>query len=59
MDLMLQLLANGVSNGSQYALLGIGFGLIFGTTGIVHFAYGPIGDGFCRCTRCPSLPGAL
>lgn len=42
MDLILQLLANGVSNGSQYALLGIGFGLIFGTTGIVHFAYGPI-----------------
>jgi branched-chain amino acid transport system permease protein len=42
MDLMLQLLANGVSNGSQYALLGIGFGLIFGTTGIVHFAYGPV-----------------
>jgi branched-chain amino acid transport system permease protein len=42
MDLILQLLANGVSNGSQYALLGIGFGLIFGTTGIVHFAYGPV-----------------
>jgi branched-chain amino acid transport system permease protein len=42
MDLALQLLANGLINGSQYALLGIGFGLIFGTTGIVHFAYGPI-----------------
>lgn len=42
MDLLLQLLVNGISNGSQYALLGIGFGLIFGTTGIVHFAYGPI-----------------
>jgi branched-chain amino acid transport system permease protein len=42
MDLALQLLANGISNGSQYALLGIGFGLIFGTTGIIHFAYGPL-----------------
>jgi branched-chain amino acid transport system permease protein len=42
MDLFLQLLANGLSNGSHYALLGIGFGMIFGTTGIVHFAYGPI-----------------
>lgn len=42
MDLALQLLANGISNGSQYALLGIGFGLIYGTTGIIHFAYGPL-----------------
>lgn len=42
MELILQLLMNGLINGSQYALLGIGFGLIFGTTGIVHFAYGPI-----------------
>lgn len=42
MDLFLQLLVNGVVNGSHYALLGLGFGLIFGTTNIVHFAYGPI-----------------
>jgi len=42
MDLFLQLLVNGVVNGSHYALLGLGFGLIFGTTGIVHFAYGPV-----------------
>ncbi|GAC1484571.1 MAG: branched-chain amino acid ABC transporter permease [Acetobacteraceae bacterium] len=42
MGLLIQLLANGVINGSHYALLGIGFGLIFGTTGIVHFAYGPL-----------------
>lgn len=42
MDLFIQLVANGISNGSYYALLGVGFGLIFGTTGIVHFAYGPI-----------------
>ncbi|MFC3231364.1 branched-chain amino acid ABC transporter permease, partial [Marinibaculum pumilum] len=31
-----------VINGSHYALLGIGFGLIFATTRLVHFAYGPI-----------------
>ncbi|EKF43172.1 putative High-affinity branched-chain amino acid transport system permease protein [Nitratireductor indicus C115] len=42
MDLFLQLLANGLINGSHYALLGLGFGLIFSTTRIVHFAYGPI-----------------
>lgn len=42
MDLVLQLLVNGVVNGSHYALLGVGFGIIFATTRIVHFAYGPI-----------------
>ncbi len=42
MDLFLQLLVNGFINGSNYALLGIGFGLIFSTTGIVHFAYGSV-----------------
>lgn len=42
MDLFLQLLVNGLINGSHYALLGVGFGLIFATTKIVHFAYGPI-----------------
>lgn len=42
MDLFLQLLVNGLINGSHYALLGIGFGLIFSTTRLVHFAYGPI-----------------
>jgi branched-chain amino acid transport system permease protein len=42
MDLFLQLLVNGLINGSHYALLGLGFGLIFATTRIVHFAYGPI-----------------
>jgi branched-chain amino acid transport system permease protein len=42
MDLFAQLLANGLCNGSYYALLGLGFGLIFATTRIVHFAYGPI-----------------
>jgi len=42
MDLLLQLAWDGVANGSHYALLALGFGLIFDTTRIVHFAYGPI-----------------
>lgn len=42
MDLFFQLLVNGLVNGSHYALLAVGFGLIFATTKIVHFAYGPI-----------------
>ena len=42
MDLIAQLLVNGVINGSHYALLGVGFGLIFGPTRITHFAYGPL-----------------
>jgi branched-chain amino acid transport system permease protein len=41
-DLVAQLVANGLVNGSHYALLALGFGLIFGTTRITHFAYGPI-----------------
>jgi branched-chain amino acid transport system permease protein len=40
--LFLQLVLNGIVNGSHYALLGVGFGLIFGTTNLVHFAYGPV-----------------
>jgi branched-chain amino acid transport system permease protein len=42
MDLVLQLLVNGLINGSHYALLGIGFGFIFAPTKITHFAYGPV-----------------
>jgi branched-chain amino acid transport system permease protein len=42
MGLFAQLFVNGLINGSHYALLGVGFGLIFATTRIVHFAYGPI-----------------
>jgi branched-chain amino acid transport system permease protein len=42
MDLVWQLLVNGIVNGSHYALLGLGFGLIFGPTRITHFAFGPL-----------------
>jgi len=41
-DLLAQLAVNGLVNGSHYALLALGFGLIFGTTRVVHFAYGPV-----------------
>jgi len=41
-DLVAQLVVNGLVNGSHYALLALGFGLIFGTTRITHFAYGPV-----------------
>lgn len=42
MDLVAQLLVDGVINGSHYALLGLAFGLIFGPTRITHFAFGPL-----------------
>ena len=42
MDLVAQLVVNGLVNGSHYALLALGFGLVFGTTRITHFAYGPV-----------------
>lgn len=42
MDLFAQLLLSGIANGSHYALLAIGFGLIFSTTQVTHFAYGPL-----------------
>jgi len=41
-DLLAQLIANGLVNGSHYALLALGFGLIFGTTRVTHFAFGPV-----------------
>ena len=42
MDLLAQLVINGLVNGSHYALLGLAFALIFGTTRITHFAFGPV-----------------
>ncbi|MFA5665028.1 branched-chain amino acid ABC transporter permease [Castellaniella sp.] len=42
MDLFAQLLLSGIANGSHYAMLAIGFGLIFSTTRVTHFAYGPL-----------------
>lgn len=42
MELVLLLLVQGIANGAHYALLGLAFGLIFGTTNIVHFAFGAV-----------------
>jgi branched-chain amino acid transport system permease protein len=35
----LQLVVAGVITGSEYAVLGVGFGLILGVTGRFHFAF--------------------
>jgi branched-chain amino acid transport system permease protein len=42
MDLLAQLLVNGVYVGSVYALLGLSFAIIFATTRIWHFAQGAV-----------------
>lgn len=42
MDLSLELLAKGVSQGAVYAMLGLSFGLIFNTTRVFHFAHGAV-----------------
>ena len=39
MEIFLQLLVNGVILGSEYALLGISWGVIFNVTGTFHFAH--------------------
>jgi branched-chain amino acid transport system permease protein len=39
LDLAAQLAANGLISGSLYGLLGVSWGLIFGTTRIFHFAH--------------------
>ena len=40
MDLLIQLLANGLVNGAIYSLLAVGFGLVYRTTKTFHIAYG-------------------
>ncbi len=40
--LFLQLLVNGIIAGSVYALLGLGFGIIFSATRTFHFAHGAV-----------------
>lgn len=42
MDLMLQLLIQGLGTGGYYVVLGLSFGLIFNTTRVFHFAHGAI-----------------
>ncbi len=40
--MFLQQIINGLAQGSIYALIGIGFALIFGVLGLVHFAHGEV-----------------
>jgi branched-chain amino acid transport system permease protein len=42
MDLLLQLLVQGLASGALYAILGLSFGLIFNTTRVFHFAHGSV-----------------
>jgi len=42
MMLFLQLLVNGIIAGSVYALIGLGFGIIYSTTRTFHFAHGAV-----------------
>lgn len=42
MALLLQLLANGLVAGSSWAMVALGFGLIFRVTGTFHFAHGSV-----------------
>jgi branched-chain amino acid transport system permease protein len=39
---MLQFLANGLCTGSVYALVAVGFALIYSTTSVFHFAHGAV-----------------
>jgi len=60
MDLILQLLLNGLILGSEYALLGISWAIIFNTTGTFHFAHGIVytagAYGAIFCTQTLGLP---
>ena len=40
--MFLQLLANGVAVGCTYALVALGLGLVYNTTGIFHIAHGAV-----------------
>jgi branched-chain amino acid transport system permease protein len=63
MELILQLLLNGLILGSEYALLGIGWAVIFNTTGTFHFAHGIVyttgAYGAILCAEILGLPLAV
>ncbi len=42
MNLLLQLLINGLVNASLYAMMAVGFGIVYRTTAIFHLAYGSL-----------------
>jgi branched-chain amino acid transport system permease protein len=41
-NLLLQLLANGIVNGAMFAVLAVGFGLVYRSIGVFHVAYGGV-----------------
>jgi branched-chain amino acid transport system permease protein len=49
MNLFLQLLANGLVNGALFAMLAVGFGLVWRTTRVFHVAYGGL---YVVCAYC-------
>jgi len=49
MNLLLQLLANGLVNGTLFAVLAVGFGLVWRTTNVFHVAYGGLYVGCAYC----------
>ena len=48
MDNFLQQLINGLTLGSIYGLIAIGYTMVFGIIGMVNFAHGEIGRASCR-----------
>jgi branched-chain amino acid transport system permease protein len=50
-QLFLQQLANGISLGSLYALLAIGYTMVYGILRLINFAHGDI---FMMAARLPS-----
>jgi branched-chain amino acid transport system permease protein len=56
LDAILQTCLSGLFMGSVYALIAIGFTLVFGVTNIVNFAHGHLVMGAMFVTICSSRP---
>ncbi|WP_011578919.1 MULTISPECIES: ABC transporter permease subunit [Chelativorans] len=61
--LLLQLLLDGIQSGAVYALMAVGFAIVFGMTRIFHYSHGATyliaGYGFYACTSVFGLPWYL
>ena len=57
-SLLLQYLFSGVTSGSIYAIIAIGFNIIYNTTGIINFAQGEFAmlGGMIAISLCPFMP---
>ena len=42
MNLLAQLLINGIANGAVYALMAVGFAIVFNATHVFHLAHGAV-----------------